>query len=427
MVATPTINALDPASGIVGTTVTVTGTSFGAATGALKFDGSTIPTTSWSDTSITFDVPMSALPGSRDVMVTAAGKDSNVVPFEVTLPRTVYVNNDQSPTNSVSAYAMDAAGSLAPLAGSPFTTGGPPGLFGGDASELYLDREHRRLFASNTTTIAVFDIDPVSGALTAVTGSPFNANGNRNFGLTATEDGQFLYAAQFDTQTVTLLSVGGNGAVTPVTGSSFAASSVDTLHLLHGEKFLAASTESSTLLVYSVDPATRALTPVTGSPFATGNTFTSRANPAGTRIYIPAATNGLEVYDIDDMTGAATAITGSPFAVSGATRIHSMAFRPDGQVLYLGDYNSGKLNVFSIAASGAPTAIASSPFTMAGVGRSSSMAVTSDGGFLVIQHESDRVISVFSLAADGTPTAVTNSPFAMDITVGGPSGLAIGQ
>ncbi len=251
---TPVITSLAPTFGIVTTEVTVTGTQFGATAGTLTIDGITATTTAWSDTSITFDVPLAALPGTRDVVVTRAGVDSNAVSFRVALPRTVYLNNDDTVANSVSAYAMDAAGALTPLVDSPFDTGAGSTSFGGDASSLYLDRERRRLFASNADSVAVFDIDGVTGALTAVTGSPFTTDGTGVYGLTATRDGQFLFTAQYTSQTVGVLSVAADGALASITGSPYAASDVDTLQLVQGGKFLTATDESN-------QPTTRPFAP----------------------------------------------------------------------------------------------------------------------------------------------------------------------
>jgi hypothetical protein len=77
----PAIASLTPAVGVIGTSVTITGKSFGSTQGAstVQFNGTTATPTSWSNTSITAPVPTGALSGN--VVVTAAGQPSNGVFF----------------------------------------------------------------------------------------------------------------------------------------------------------------------------------------------------------------------------------------------------------------------------------------------------------------------------------------------------------
>jgi hypothetical protein len=91
-VPTPSITSLSPNSGLVGASVTITGTNFGATKGSstVKFNGTTATTTSWSATSIVAPVPTGATTGN--VVVTVGGVASNGVSFTVqadTTPPTV--------------------------------------------------------------------------------------------------------------------------------------------------------------------------------------------------------------------------------------------------------------------------------------------------------------------------------------------------
>jgi glucose/arabinose dehydrogenase len=85
--AGPTVTLLSPPSGPVGTSVTITGTNFGATQGTstVKFNGMAATSiASWSATSIMATVPAGATTGS--VVVTVGGVDSNGVQFTVTAP-----------------------------------------------------------------------------------------------------------------------------------------------------------------------------------------------------------------------------------------------------------------------------------------------------------------------------------------------------
>ncbi len=83
---TPTITSLNPTSGVVGTSVVITGTNFGATQGTstVTFNGTISTPTAWTATSITAPVPSGATTGN--VVVTVAGVPSNGVSFAVTVP-----------------------------------------------------------------------------------------------------------------------------------------------------------------------------------------------------------------------------------------------------------------------------------------------------------------------------------------------------
>src|SRR5579864_432489 len=115
-------------------------------------------------------VPASALAGEE-------GPPSGVVYVE---------SNIGTPAgNSILAFSRDGQGNLTPLAGSPFLTGGTGvfdtslnlGPFDSDQNVI-ANPEHTLLFAVNggSNTVAVFHIEP-DGSLTPVDGSPFPSGG----------------------------------------------------------------------------------------------------------------------------------------------------------------------------------------------------------------------------------------------------------
>ena len=84
VVSLPTISSLSPTSGSVGTSVTITGTNFGAGRGtsSVTFNGTTGNPTSWTSTTIVVPAPSGATTGN--VVVTVSGVPSNGVNFSVT-------------------------------------------------------------------------------------------------------------------------------------------------------------------------------------------------------------------------------------------------------------------------------------------------------------------------------------------------------
>ncbi len=80
---TPNITSVSPSSGPVGTSVTITGTNFGATQGTITFNGTPAAPTSWSATSIVAPVPTGATTGN--VVVTVGAQASNGLGFSVTM------------------------------------------------------------------------------------------------------------------------------------------------------------------------------------------------------------------------------------------------------------------------------------------------------------------------------------------------------
>jgi 6-phosphogluconolactonase (cycloisomerase 2 family) len=97
----------------------------------------------------------------------------------------VYVESDDPAGNAILAFNRHDDGSLTPLPGSPFPTGGlgitptfALGPFDSDQNVI-INKDHTLLFAVNggSDSIAVFRINP-DGSLTPVDGSPFPSGGS---------------------------------------------------------------------------------------------------------------------------------------------------------------------------------------------------------------------------------------------------------
>jgi hypothetical protein len=115
---TPAITTLNPASGPVGTSVTVTGTNFGATQGTstIRFNGTAATPTSWSATSISVPVPTGATSGN--VVVTVGGLASNGVSFTVGSVSTVSFVQTNSATPQASQTSVTVPFTLAQTAGN---------------------------------------------------------------------------------------------------------------------------------------------------------------------------------------------------------------------------------------------------------------------------------------------------------------------
>jgi 6-phosphogluconolactonase (cycloisomerase 2 family) len=152
-------------------------------------------------------------------------------------PGTIYVQSNvaTSPGNQILAYRRDAQGNLTPVEGSPFSAGGAGispsfnlGPYDSD-QEIITNPDHTRLFATNggSNSIAVFKFKS-DGSLVPIAGSPFSSGGSNPVGLALTGDkmvvvnqdndpgnpGQFL-------PSYSTLQVNSKGQLKPIAGAAF--------------------------------------------------------------------------------------------------------------------------------------------------------------------------------------------------------------
>jgi len=84
-------------------------------------------------------------------------------------------------SDNVSVYAIDrSTGSLAEVSGSPFATGLNPVAVGVDPSGRFVYVANTAVLPANVSTVSGFTLDPTTGALMPVPGSPFISGRNPN-------------------------------------------------------------------------------------------------------------------------------------------------------------------------------------------------------------------------------------------------------
>ena len=233
---------------------------------------------------------LTAVPGSPFSVGTAPAPTGCVsCPLNISIHSSgkfLYVANTTS--DSISGFAIDPmTGSLTPIAGSPFSVGPAVGCSpkSVDCSAevaisgnfLYYTNANAD-FASGRTSagssaIFGFNIDPATGTLLPMAGSPFMNNAIDPDQLAADRSGKFLYSANSGSNSVSAFAINPvSGALNVVAGSPFAAGkgtqglSVD----VSGKFVYATNTGDNTVSGYAINTANGALTPVSGSPFKTG-------------------------------------------------------------------------------------------------------------------------------------------------------------
>jgi 6-phosphogluconolactonase (cycloisomerase 2 family) len=197
----------------------------------------------------------------------------------------LYVSNLNDSAGGISALTIDqSTGALSPIPGSPFPTGAPGSFPGPSALVTFSDSFLYVALAGTANAnnkIAAFAINPTSGGLTLVPGSPFVTGNDPLYmvlvPVTLSPKG-FLYTANVQDGTVSAFTADVNsGILTPVSGSPYAVGStvgglaVSLTATNTGSYFLyAADPQAKTVGAYAIDGNTGALSPISGSPFPAG-------------------------------------------------------------------------------------------------------------------------------------------------------------
>jgi 6-phosphogluconolactonase len=264
--------------------------------------------------------------------------------------------------------------------------------------------------AGSNSQILIFSIDHSSGALTAVGSVPGPA---LSFGLTAVNN-QFLYVS--DTQHAQLDGFSINqttGALTALTGSPFSTGSLslpEGLTSPAGSNFLYAG-DVATVDGFTIN-ASGTPTTISGSPFPSGTNLFVTTDPSGNFLYtsIDGPPGSIFAFTIGS-AGVLAAVSGSPFAIPGQTVLNSRPFGivDTGSYVYAALSGSNQIAAFSVASgTGALTAVPNSPFS-AGLTPTSLVFA---GGWLYALN--DGGISGYSInAANGVLTPLSGSPFAI--------------
>ncbi len=317
---------------------------------------------------------------------------------------------------NLSAYAMDPnTGALTPVSGSPFNAGRRPTGIAADPLGRFVYVAENVVGVVGGMEVFAFTIDTGSGALTAVRESPYA--GPSPFNVAVDPTGKYLYVANSGVRdapgSVSAYVINPNsGALTEVSSSPFAAGSGSSAIAADpkGRYLYVANGRSSNVSAYRISLDTGTLTELRGSPFAAGTSPTGIAvDPAGKFLYV--ADNGsadIAAFAIDSSTGALLAAPGSPFAGPSPFRL---AVDPKGEFLYATNNLDDSVSVYGInARSGALRAISGSPFATGSIPKE--LALDPTGKFLCVTNNGSGKLSVYRIrSSSGALVPVDGSPF----------------
>jgi hypothetical protein len=348
----------------------------------------------------------------------------------------VYTNDEGLFQNTVSGFSVGPDGSLTPVPGSPFATGGTSlGGGTGATNRIAVSTVGPFLFAVNglSVDVSVFKIDPQTGVLKAVPGSPFaipNSQIAGDFSVAPTPDGRFLMAPHVDNSFspgINVFSIGSNGALTPIPGSPFPVSAGGVgLKFTPDGKFLASVGGDTEMFRVSPGGALTSLGVTSGSgegfgfPFLFGFPLGVDIDCSGSLLYdgrsgaLPTTVGGYHIGP----DGTLAPLAGFPFQPGvGQDSTGEVVLSPDDKTLFVSNGLSSSVTALHVDEYGGLSLIPGSPFsvpvlsTIQGqTGIAEGMGVSQDGKFLYVLDFPNN-LSVFQVSSDGALTNVSNFEF----------------
>jgi 6-phosphogluconolactonase len=335
-----------------------------------------------------------------------------------------YVANYLS--NNISAYAIDASiGALMQVQGSPFAAG-----YG--SYDVAIDPTGKFAYVANNGSVSgrpgsvsAFAINPRSGALRPIQGSPFAA-GSNPLKVAISSNGKFAYVVNYSSADVSVFAINpSTGALKQVKGSPYHTRHFPTAEAIDPKgKFVYVTHEGfdpydrlGHIAGYAIDTRSGALRKLKGPKLETGDVPISAAiDPSGKFVYaVNYASETVSAYVITAGTGALSDVAGSPF--HAGFNPGAVAIDPRGTFAYV-VFDLG-IAAYTIGPNGALTPVQGSPF--AGGYEPDGAAIDPLGKFVYVANTGPNGdVSAYTInSSNGALTQVQGSPFAAGTDPGG--------
>jgi 6-phosphogluconolactonase len=319
--------------------------------------------------------------------------------------------------NTLLAYSIDATTGVAALIGAPTVTGASPYAtvgftFADNKRGSSCCAQYVFVGDEGSHEVSAFTVDPTTGALTAVPGSPIAAGTDpQALAVLQFAGADTLYVANAGSNNVSAYTIDSStGALTEQQGSPVAVGGSPTSIVLDfngglGVAYVANHGGSNDISAFFMD-----LTPVPGSPFhADGSPLSLALGPQGRFLYSanPDAKNpSISGFSVDLSSGALTPLSGSPFLIPVS---HYIATDQTGAYLYV-TLGASIVGYAIDATTGALTQLQG--FPVATGANAYSITVDPTNRILYVANYGAANVSGFTLdASTGALTPMRGSPF----------------
>jgi 6-phosphogluconolactonase len=281
------------------------------------------------------------------------------------------------------------------------------------------------VYVANQTTGTLAAYSVGSGALTAISGSPYSlgfapgavaVNPANTIVFVAGVTGGIGYIDSF--------SIASSGSLTLLTQNNVGLADLISMDVSPDGKWLVGLDGNGlTVDEYQINATKGQLTLATGQTYVISNaTVVPRGlkiSPDGKFVFAAIGTAGDLVFPFNTTNG----VLSSPGRLTLPANVsdNALAVSPNSGYLYIARSGSGSgLAVYTISSAGVLQEISGSPFTAGS--QPFSVVVTSDGTDVYVANQLDSTISGYSIASSGTATAISGSPYN---NTSQPSGLVI--
>lgn len=254
-------------------------------------------------------------------------------------------------------------------------------------------------------TISVYRVNPLNGALAAVPGSPFGSGGQVN-DIAFLPSGLGAFAVMVDSSTIVGFQLDPtSGALSAVAGAvpTGGAPQAVTMHPSGQSLFVGTGTG---IQAYTIAPGTFNLTSTVSvwNADGTGQTRGVAVSPNGKFLYGANARADQVLWVTTDENGAISSFP--DFFPAGGSGSNRLTVAPNSGHLYVANFQTNTIGVATLDASGNASAVASFPSNTASP---VDVAITPSGNFAYVLGTASNSIAGFRLdptSSDGLPVAV---------------------
>ncbi|MGH2849548.1 MAG: lactonase family protein [Solirubrobacteraceae bacterium] len=339
----------------------------------------------------------------------------------------VYLDANPAAANTIAGFGRNADGSLTALPGSPFAAGGVglgTGLGSQGAIQVADDGRYLLAVDAGSNQISVLRIGD-DGSLAPVAGSPFASGGVEPNSIAVSHNLVYVENTGGTAPNYTGFWLGHSGRLTPIANSTVTVAAGSSAGLgdvlFDGDGTRLVGVEVGPTLGPSQIDSFRVnwngtLTAAPGSPFPAqglgpfGSVF-SPINP--NQLFVSNAHNGAGLGTVsafnDSWNGTLSSIGASPFA-DDQTAPCWLAISHDGEFLYALNTASASVSSYSIGREGTLTLIGSSPISNPAGVVGTDISLSTDGNTLYLNEASTHTIAAFAVDG-GTVTQLPGSPY----------------
>jgi hypothetical protein len=332
----------------------------------------------------------------------------------------VYLDNNTAGANTISGFSRGTDGALTALPGSPFAVGGA-GLGAGLASQGAIQTaDHGRFVLAadaGSNQISVLRIAN-DGSLTPVPGSPFASGGVEPDSIALNPGLVYVSNTGAGGSNYTGFTLGGDGRLHPIPGSTVTLPDGSGLGdiVLNGDNTKLAGVRVNTSLIdsFTLDGTGRPHA-APGSPYAAQGLgpFGSQFRPTNPdQLFVDNAHNGTDLGTVsaynDLPDGTLSSIGASPFA-DFQTAPCWQVISHDGRYLYALDTGSADISSYAIARDGTLTLLSHTPVSSTPGVTGTDIALSADGHTLYLNMAKTNSVGAFAVDG-GIVTQLASSP-----------------